>query len=135
MQGHYHCRFWLPTSSSTINTWTMVPMFTITTGTGQHREVTINEHKQQYCLQFRFRDPVTERNLQPDVRGVPNCEHQKPVSSDQCCHAAPVLQVVSCNWNRYGMGGHADLKNGICILGNNIINQKVCSENRLLCCV
>merc|ERR1719195_1360417 len=39
------------------------------------------------------------------------------------CEVFP--SVVSCNWNRHGMGGHADLKNGICILGNNIINQKI----------
>ena len=52
----------------------MAPMFTIITG--HHKEVTMNEqeHQQQYWLQFRFRDPITERNLQPDVRGVPECE-------------------------------------------------------------
>ena len=34
-------------------------------------------------------------------------------------------QVAACNWWRWGKDGGQELKNLICILGNNIINQKV----------
>ena len=34
-------------------------------------------------------------------------------------------KVAACNYWRWGKGGHEELKNAICILGNNIINEKV----------
>jgi len=39
------------------------------------------------------------------------------------CEVFP--NVVACNWYRFGKGSHQELKNAICILGNNIINQKI----------
>ena len=40
--------------------------------------------------------------------------------------------MVACNWYRFGKGSHQELKNAICILGNNIINQKVQYLNSLI---
>jgi len=39
------------------------------------------------------------------------------------CEVFP--NVATCNYYRWGKGGHQELKNAICILGNNIINSKV----------
>ena len=40
-------------------------------------------------------------------------------------HLQLINQVAACNWWRWGKDGGQELKNLICILGNNIINQKV----------
>ena len=39
------------------------------------------------------------------------------------CEVFP--KVVACNYWRWGRGGNQELKNAICILGNNIVNEKV----------
>ena len=39
------------------------------------------------------------------------------------CEVFP--KVVACNYWRWGRGGNQELKNAICIIGNNIINEKV----------
>jgi len=39
------------------------------------------------------------------------------------CEVFP--KVVACNYWRWGRGGNQELKNAICILGNNIVNEKL----------
>jgi hypothetical protein len=50
-------------------------------------------------------------------------EEREVEGSNPMCETFP--RIASCNYIRYGMGGGQDTKNAICILGLNMINDKV----------
>jgi hypothetical protein len=50
-------------------------------------------------------------------------EEREAEGSNPMCETFP--RIAACNYVRYGMGGGQDTKNAICILGLNMINDKV----------
>jgi len=54
---------------------------------------------------------------------LPPEERQRPEVINPMCEVFP--KVAACNYHRYGMGGRVDGRNAICILGLNMINDKV----------
>ena len=54
---------------------------------------------------------------------LPPEERQRPEVINPMCEVFP--KVAACNYKRYGMGGREDGRNAICILGLNMINDKV----------
>ena len=50
-------------------------------------------------------------------------EEREVEGSNPMCETFP--RIAACNYIRYGTGGGQDVKNAICILGLNMINDKV----------
>ena len=68
---------------------------------------------------------VTYYNVPQEERETLMVETPNPM-----CETFP--RIAACNYIRFGSGGNEDKKNAICILGLNMINDKV---TELLCCV
>ena len=60
---------------------------------------------------------------------LPPEERQRPEVINPMCEVFP--KVAACNYHRYGMGGRVDGRNAICILGLNMINDKVRGKKKV----
>ena len=111
--------FWI------INILIMVIWFTNTTG----KKWLMDIHMNQIFNSFSYFSLDSEtRSLRETFN--PMCEVFPNVrkNSKSCWFSFTYFfkhQVAACNWWRWGKDGGQELKNLICILGNNIINQKV----------
>ena len=69
------------------------------------------------CLNFHFVFSYSRYySLQPEERKMQGL-------NDPMCEIFP--KIAACRYHRYGMGGQEDDRHAICILGLNMINDKV----------
>ena len=71
---------------------------------------------ERMSLYFRYGPAVVDYYQLP-------LEERELEGSNPMCETFP--RIASCNYVRYGLGGGQDTKNAICILGLNMINDKV----------